>query len=474
MTTLKSRLPPLILFLGAVLRAATLGAAALWYDESVTAYRASLPFWQFYAARTDNSGCLLLDLILRLFVALGGRGEIYLALTTPLWLLRLPSLLASFGALWLVWLIMRELQFTLRQQVVAAAFAAFLPGALWIGQDARAYSLLSFVFLLGLWYALQGRLVGMAACLGLLTYCHNTGPVFALAVFCIAIYYRPSRWRRILIAGALAALTWVPAAVRAVLVSVDAFGIYQPWQLTLTFSWLVKSMVTAIWVARDQAFNLAGFLLGIASLGLLYSRAWQCRARNALLMACLIPLLGLVLASVFLFNIVVYRVLMPCIFPLALFLGWEFGHASPTRYRLALAALWTWLLVLDLTLWRPADRGAYLDQAAALVRSQWRTGDVIVYAARTAALPMLYYLPDLAHYDWPGAANPLLNEPGISIRDTGDPASASRIWLVVPQDGLITAPEMASLEAAYPHRGDPVWQSIYLQAATINVYLEGK
>jgi hypothetical protein len=259
MKSFSSRLPLFLLAIGAVLRAATYGSAALWYDESVTLYRTSIPFMTLYTARTDNSGCLLLDLMLRPLMALG----------QSLWILRLPSMLASLVGLWLVWKIMQALQFTPRQQLFGAAFAAFLPGLLWIGQDARSYSLLAMFVLAALYFAIQGRLLGMTACLGLMMYCHNTGPVEAAGVLCVALYLRPTRWPRVLLCGGLACLAWIPAMIHVWTMSVASFGIYQPWQLSLTVTWLAKSAVTALWVSRLPLFNLLAFLLGLASLGLL-------------------------------------------------------------------------------------------------------------------------------------------------------------------------------------------------------------
>lgn len=474
MTSLKSRLPLLLLTLGAILRTVTLGSAALWYDESVTLYRTSLlPFLQTYTAKVDNSGCLLLELLLRPLVALGHGGAV------PLLLLRLPSLLAGLGCLALVWLIMRELQFTPTQQAFTALFAACLPGALWIAQDARSYSLLALVFLAGLWYALRGRPLGMAACMGLMIYCHNVGPAYAAAVLCIGLYFYPTKWRLVLLAGLVAALAWLPALLHDVQMSLAVFGIFQPWAVTLTFKWFVNALIQSLWTTRSPAFILAAFLILLVSPGLLYSKAWKCRPRNAVLLAWVVPVGVLVLASVWFFNLIMYRTLMPLVFSLSLFLGWEFGRAVETLhathlpvYRLALAALWTGLLVVGLARWRPSDRGGQLDRAAAYIRSEWQTGDVLVYETLTAGMPFNFYLSDLPHYTWPYVTHdPLMNEPGLPMLTSADPAAARRVWLIVPRDGLITAAESAQFDAAFPHPAAPLWRIAYLQAAHINVYL---
>ena len=399
---ISTRIPVILLIAGAIWRIAGTGSAALWYDEAITLYRATrVPFFELFTNHTDASGDLLLELLERPLMLINH----------SVWLLRLPSLLAGLAALWLAWKIMQEMQFTPRQQAFGALFAAFLPGLLWIGQDARSY-------------------------------------------------------------GLLAALAWIPALIQINQVSNSLFGIFQPWAFTLTPSWLTKSLIQAIWTTRSSVFNMVAFLLLLASLGLLYnSKAWKCR--NALLLAWLVPICVLVFMSLFFFNIVLYRTLMPMLFPFCLFLAWEFGqdHASP--YRLVLAALWTGMLLMGLVLWHPADRGGYLDRAAAFIRSQWQPGDVLVYETQTAARPFLYYL-DLPHYSWPYLADPLMAERGIPNTDTADPTSARRLWLVEPEDGLITAAEQTRFDTAYPH-GTPLWRIVYLQAAPIDIFLmEGK
>lgn len=462
MISLKSRLPLLILALGALLRAATLGSAALWYDESVTLYRTTIPFMTLYTNQTDNSGCLLLDLLLRPLMAI----------SHSLWLLRLPSLLASLLSLYLVWLLMRSLRFTLPQQLFAAAFVAFLPGLLWVAQDARTYSLLGLVFLAALYFAVEGRLLGLAACLGLLGYSHSVGPAYAAAAFCAALYLTPGRARRIFMAGGLAALAWLPALAHIKLMSMTVFGVMQPWAPHLTWSWFVNELLIALFVNRSVWLRLLACLVLLASVGLFYTQAWKCRARNVLLIGVLVPLLVMYLVGLVWNNVIIYRTLIPLMYALMLWLGWEFGSKATlmSPYRWIIAALWTCLLVTGLTLWRPADRGGHLDQAAAGIRSQWRTGDLLVYESKTTYLPFQYYLGDLPQYFWPEIKSTMVNEPGVTTYNTGDPAQARRVWLVLTEDALITPTERELLHAVFPH-GPPLWRILYVQASTIDVYL---
>ena len=308
MATLKSRLPMLILALGGILRIATVGASSIWYDEAVTLYRSTLPFMQIYTNPTDNSGTLILDLCMRLLMPL----------SHSLWLLRLPSLLAALLSLFLVWKITQALDFSFRQQVWACVFVAFLPGLLWLSNDARAYSILSCVFLAAIYFAIEGHLLGLTACLGLFMYCHNVGPAYAFAAWLIALYLRPWKAQRLIFSGCLAWLAWIPGILHVLLNNVQIFGIMQPWMPVITLNWFVNSAVVTLFVSRLNWFNLAIFLVMLLSLGLFWSRAWKCRPRNLLLIATLVPLLFMLVVGAVWNNIINYRTIVPTVMPFLL------------------------------------------------------------------------------------------------------------------------------------------------------------
>jgi hypothetical protein len=242
------KLPAFILAIGAILRIAGTGASAIWFDESVMVYRSHLPFLRLWAEHSDSSGDLLLEIILRPL----------LALSQSVWILRLPSMLAALASLWLVWKLMRRLNFTLRQQVVTASFAAFLPGLIWVAQDARSYSVLGLLFLGALWFAIQGNWLGLLAACGLTVYAHNVGPIFAIAALMIAWYLHPAQRRNILAVALVAAYAWIPAAIHMS----GMWVVQQPWQPTLSFSWVVNNSLQSLWpMSWSGALWFAAFLV---------------------------------------------------------------------------------------------------------------------------------------------------------------------------------------------------------------------
>ena len=458
MALLKSRIPVLFLISGALIRITTLGSAAIWYDEAVTLYRTSLPIWQLFTNQSEASGDLLLELVLRPIIAFD---------THSLILLRLPSLLAGLISLWLVWLLMQKLEFTLTQQIITAALVAFLPGLLWMGQDARAYGLLGVLFLGALWFAIDGAWMGLLACCGLMPYCHSTGAVYALGALEIAFYLRPHSWKEILLTGLMVGLACLPALVR-IIQSNEALT--YAWGTSSSFEIWAISAYVALWTntAVTQFFFAATVLAFTLPLILTEQKD---HGRIIPLLGWGLPLAGLMLFSLHR-NVIIYRTYMPMLFPFVLWLGFELGAvARPVWLRTTLTGLWAVALIVGLLAWHPADRGGELDQVAAQIRADCQPGDQLVFATSTVALPFLFYLPGLPHTWLDIAKDPMMDVPGEPRTSLGCPGGCKRSWVIIPAEkDLITPAEWASLKPYMA--GGPVYSVHYMQSATINVYLE--
>jgi hypothetical protein len=451
------KLPALILILGAILRIAGTGSAAIWNDEVFMINRTQIPFLNLFQNVNGGSGNLILDILLRPLMAI----------SHSVWLLRLPSMVAGLVSLWLIWKLMRRLDFTLSQQICASSLAAFLPGLLWIAQDARSYGLLSCLFLAALWFALDRNWLGLLAICGLTIYVHNIGPVFAAAALFIALYLYPWKVRRILLVSLGSVLAWIPAIIDML----NTWIIQQPWQPHLTLPWLLSSTTTAIWPElHNTIFELATLItLALTFYLLLISRV-NTHGRIIPLLACLIPYLGLIIFSLITQNnMVLYRTLMPGLFPMALWLGWELGNWRWINIVPAIA--WTGMLIAGLMLWHSSARGGHLDQVANEIRSQWRTGDVLVYTTATVGTPFDYYLSDLPHTWTDIVHEPFLEVPSMHHTDLNSPTGVpGRSWVIIPKDGLISPEENIALDDLVHHQ-DPVYTINSPQAAQINVYL---
>ena len=450
-----SKVPALLLIIGGLVRVAGTGEAALWYDESNTLYRTTIPFLTLYSQRTEAAGDLLLEIILRPLMVL----------SHSVWMLRLPSMLAGLVSLWLVWKLMQRLEFTLSQQICTTTLVAFMPGLLWMAQDARSYGLLACLFLAALWFALESRWLGLLAVCGLMIYAHNTGPVCAVAALTVAIYLYPWKTKKILLVVLGIVVAWIPAAVHMFV----GLSTQQPWQAHLTSAWLLSSTITALWpVFFNGWFYLLALIALNSSMFLLLSKV-RAHGRIVPLLAWLISGAGLIAFSLITGNnVVLYRTLMPMLFPFCLWLGWELGRERV--FSKAMSIAWTGLLIWGMAFWHPSDRGGHLDQIASEIRSQWRTGDVIVYTTYTVGLPFDYYLHDLPHTYNDTIREPFLYYSGYATALTSPIGDPTRYWVIVPEDALITPGERATL-TDLTHHQEPLYTIRYIQTASINVYL---
>jgi hypothetical protein len=472
-----SHLPAVLLIAGAILRIATIGAAAIWYDEAATLYRSSLPFWQLSTNLVDQSGCLVLDLLLHGIMWISPHSLI---------LLRLPALVAGLVSLWMVWLITKRLDFNLEQKILAAALVSFLPGLLWIGQDARVYGLTACIFMVAVWYLINASWLGFTAACGLLLYCHNTGILLVaglVIVFITHIIFVETEmdWihfrfevNNIPKMLGILFITTIPVLVRILYRGELSNGPMQPWAPQLTFDWFSMSVLQSIWahVFSPTIIGFLGFAILLAAILIIPYKIKQ----PLLVLVWLVPFAILIFVSLVFNNIFLYRTISPLIYPFCLWLAFTLAQDPVYVGRKMLTAGWMLMLVLSLVTWDPAARGGGLDLTSAEIRARFEPGDLIVYTTYTVSMPFDYYISDLPHLMAHLASSSYLNEPGDGI--TTDPSrlnAANRIWFISPDDGLINADEMIFIDALHGPSNKPAYQVFYKQAATINVWVvDGK
>ena len=181
----------------------------------------------------------------------------------PLWLVRLPAFLFSVGAAWLAWEIAGH-----KQPILFTAMA-LLPGLLWHAQDARAYALLSFLYLLAAWFAIKGRWLGLTAVCGLILYTHATGAAFVAGALALALFHHPRSWKKILLCGVLAAVSYIPW-MSAWLQN----GTTGHWIPSLYSDWIFEQVSEAFWVGTKETlpFFVAFILVMLFSLLMAFSR----------------------------------------------------------------------------------------------------------------------------------------------------------------------------------------------------------
>ena len=129
----------LILVTAAALRIYGIGAQSLWFDEaaSVRIVRQDFPV-MMSSIKDDERIPPLHYWILHAWVRVFGHAE---------WSVRLPSVLAGVGAVWVLYLLTRRL-FGVGGALVAALSLAVAPYQIQYSQEARSYSLMVLTSLL--------------------------------------------------------------------------------------------------------------------------------------------------------------------------------------------------------------------------------------------------------------------------------------------------------------------------------------
>jgi hypothetical protein len=237
-------------------------------------------------------------------------------------------------------------------------------------------------------------------------------------------------------------------------------------------TWFIMSLIQAFWASTHTdglTVYLALFILFL-TMTLIFSKV-RAPGRLAPALATIIPFGVIFFLSSVLTNIFVYRVIMPLGCTFFLWLGWELGRGGwNLSYRGVLAGLWLLLVWAGYSRFDPVDMGGGLDQTAAEIRSQWRTGDTLVITTITG-IPFDYYLQDLPMIYIPVSDNFFLQPPGLSLMTPRPPsASPVRLWVIVPDDVLLDTAAHFRVQAILGD-AEPVYEVNYMQTSPLLVYL---
>lgn len=369
---------------------------------------------------------------------------------------RLPSLLASIITLWLVIKLCREYKLNQIQTLAAVTLASLLPYQFWMAQDGRVYAVMTAMYLAGIWFALSGRWLGLAAICGLLLYSHITAGALVVSLLILAYNAHRADWKKIIMVGAGAVvsfLPWVPSMLHTT-------GMVF-WSQPLEFNNFVQAWTLAMWGSTlpslGAAVCLAAFmLLGISQTltSILAAEPWQDPdgRRRALTLAIpgLVPLLILSVLSLTWKGVLFYRTISPLIIPLMV---WQSATITPhrlTKTTWIIPTAWATLLLIGIVTWSPVDRGGDLREEAAQINRQFQPGDVVYHATGTSYLPFSLYLsPDVPEYVLNSEQDPGLLQTGLQnifgINRSSIESTGHRIWIIWARDPIMTSEAVKQL-----------------------------
>jgi uncharacterized membrane protein len=473
------------------LRLINLGGAALWYDESGSAWMASLPFANMIAATAGDTHPPLYLALLWAWVRAFGLSELSV---------RFPSVIIGVLSVPLAYLLARRLKFSNTVALVGATLAAVAPIQIHYSQEARMYALLQFEFLVALLAVLGWRWWLFGLMLAAMYWTHNYGLIYAVPLNVIALYqvYRQSHSinKPVFTSPPLTWWTWV---------NIIAFATWLPWLSALagqmrevsggywiqppTIGSVLYSLYLIVWgfSTPDTLEAHASLLLYGALAFALYrvvrdnadrARQWG-RGNPVASKPGALPALGLAVMVLSPFALVVAasavwrpillpRAFLPVSIPLYLLLTWAFVEGIPWRRRwlvslLAAPALAASLMGYYLFI---GDNKGHPQELVSQI--DYRPGDVIFHVNEGTLMITRLYTPD----DWPqymlrptwrnlgGLSESTRKAMQVRIAALGD-VQWHRAWLLYSgAPTTVTAEDVAVKDILSEYTHQTVWERI--------------
>ena len=457
-----SNFPILIMLLGMLIRLLGYTSSSIRYDEAVSLYRATTPFIQYLSDLQRYSSLFLWEFILRLISIFGHE----------IWLIRLPAVLIGVSTLSIVLKLMHEFGFSTIQRSFIASMIAFCPGLLWVSQDARAYGLLIFLYLLAILFILERKWLGFVAICGLLIYTHIIGPAFAVGGFVFAFITYPKEWKKFILMGLAVVTTWIPWVLLYINIQSTPQFINTFWLGKFTFGPFILQMIYAYFTRLVSYPIIIVFLVTIV-LSIIIAVKSSKRQTIKYSLIFLAPFLIIFFESIFWENTLFYRTLITLIIPFALSLGSIITLDRKNLLAWVVAGLWMVTAVIGVIGWNPRLRGGDVDKAARMIKANWQEGDVIYYGTGTAALPFDYYLDDRPEYMLDGISNSNLTPPSLRRKFDFTPLEnieKDRAWVIFPLDTFIPKEQMNRL-MDYVKEGELISTVKVFEVPDIQVYL---
>lgn len=382
-----------------LIRVIGIGSSSIWGDEAISLYRAQhhiyTNIWDELLIPFSNGSLLLL---------------------------RLPALLFSILSMYLAWKIMDRLNFNNRQRWISCIGLAALPGLIWTAHDARCYAALSACYLGALLFAMENKPLGLAACVGLLSFIHPTGAGFGLSALLISLLYMP--WKRSALA-AIGAVVWIPAILPVMFASVNGADFW------LEKVDLLSSIGLAVGVNTIHPLIIGFFTVLLVGVSFWRRQAWP------LSLAVFLPVGIMLLIGLVYSPVLFYRPMIPLVIPICLMAGIGLCPRRSTWLAWLPAAIACFILVLCVRNYDTSNMGGHLDAMAEMVNANWEAGDRIIYAYPSQALPLDYYM------DHPGCIDGLINPiiiPDYLDYEICNDDDYSRTWYItgtIIEDGVM-------------------------------------
>lgn len=384
------------------LRLATLNWQLLWYDEAYTAIIVTRPFFQMLKAIAGDTHPPLWYLVDWIVAHTIGTSSLAL---------RLPATIFSSLAVLESYFLTKRIGGETPARW-ASGLMAVLPGSIYYGQEARMYSLLTLLVLLGARAVIDKRWVRLGLACVLIPYTQNLGFVYAGLLGLWGLWQSRGRAIKTLAGFSALYLPWLPTLLSQVHNFGQAFWLPPSGNPGGALYWL---SFTTIFSRLPSWMAMHGIALAMATTLLaLWALRHELKRIYPLLSLAFVPPAALYIIGLLWRPVLLDRAMLPS--GAALTMLWGMGLTRlPSWGKKIYAAVAAPMLIMMLVTYYidPTSQRARVDPVIDLVKDNWQPGDAIYHVSLSSFIGYDYYLPD-----YPSFVLPETGDLGASLTET--------------------------------------------------------
>lgn len=422
-----SRFPWIYTFIlgGCLLRISGFTVGSIWFDEMFSLQVAHLNMWDMIQALKVNISPPGFEILLWFALRIFG----YTAFG-----LRIFSVIASVATLWVTYKITQTLKFSYAQQIASLAIIATLPHQLIMAQQGRIYAIFTLLYFTGMLAAMKGRWILLGMTITGMLWSHNISFMYIPGLLLIALITYPHAWKKILITGGLAGITYLPW----ITITLQMAGKSMPWFIPLTMEgfldafrcglfgfdlpclvgfwgliflillWTVALVIPLVqWILNDLKEDTnSGFAVFVKKqiknhftiINSADGSFIKNGIRTVLFISHASPVILLTLASQLGNNVLIYRTIFPMTGALILWLVYYYVPSVPNIFHKCVWAITIFISMIGVITWSPSQLGGGMEHLVNMVENELQPGDVFYHDTGLSAIVFEYYFPHNKHY----------------------------------------------------------------------------
>jgi|WetSurMetagenome_2_1015567.scaffolds.fasta_scaffold14916_4 hypothetical protein len=452
-----------------------IASSPLWYDENFTLLMIHRPLGQMFIAATGDVHPPMYYLLL------WPLGQIP---NVPVWIIRVPSLIFSIAALFVLWKILDRLALSIFTKRSAWVLYAVSSVALYYTQEGRMYSWMELLVLLAFLFLLDRRWILLSIVSVLLLWSHNYGFFYAVSFWIAGMVMDWRNWKALTITVGLAGLSFVPWVFTLASQIGTIKGTY--WIFWQTWPSIASTFYNSFVLYGQTLVDILGMVIFFG--WLTFSLLWMIthyrqltKQTTILLIMAFAPFLMALIVSLTVQPILLYRALVPSAPFLTLILLLPLSESLYYSRGLKLA----FILIIPFLVINPTRlyysgyhlRGVNDREIIRIlhtIETNWNPGDLIIHDGDGSIVDMLPYAIDPStHYKLQpcgitrGSLSPLTRQ-GLGLQLIGPNALRGHVWLITEESPFTPACNSAWLDKV-THNIDPTYCIVdnYLQKSCL-------